>query len=330
VISRRQAVVAFASAAVSPFAVFAQQADKVRRIGMLIGYSDADREAQSGVSAFKQSLAALGWNEGRNLALESRWSAGDAQRASVYAKELVALQPDLLLAVTTPATAALHQETKAIPIVFTIVSDPVGSGFVQALSRPGGNLTGFIDLESSLMEKWVQLLTELAPRVTRVAVLFNPATAPYAEYYLQPLNAAAPKLGVQAFAATVRTEGEIETVIGELAKDANSGLVIMTDSFMTVHRKAVIAIAQRFKVPTVYSAEYDVTDGGLLCYGVDSVEIFRRAASYADRILRGGKAGELPVEQPAKFILAVNMKAARQLGLTVPESILLRADRVIE
>jgi putative ABC transport system substrate-binding protein len=329
-ITRRQVSIALLSNALIPLRSIAQQTDKVRRIGLLLGYSATDQEAQARVAAFRNALSALGWNEGRNVSLEFRWTEGDAQRATVLAKELVALQPDLLLAATTPATAALQRETRTVPIVFTIVSDPVGSGFVKALSRPGGNVTGFINLESSLMEKWVQLLKEVAPRVTRVAVMFNPATAPYAEYYLQPLIAAAPKLGVKTSAATVRSEAEIESVIAALAKEPNAGLVIMTDSFMAVHRKAVIAMAARFKLPTVYFAEYAVADGGLLGYGIDNVDIFRRAASYADRILRGANAGDLPVEQPAKFILAVNVKAAKELGLSVPQSILLRADKVIE
>jgi putative ABC transport system substrate-binding protein len=317
-------------AATTPFAVEAQRAEKVRRIGVLMGYAENDREAQWRLAVFKERLAALGWSEGRNLTIDVRWSAGDVNRALALARELIALQPEVMLSSTTPVTAALQRETQTIPIVFTVVADPLGSGFVKTLSRPGGNITGFINLESSLIEKWLELLKEIAPRVTRVSVMFNPDTAPYAEYFLRPLRASAPKVDVTVFTAAVRSASDIEQVIVALGREPNGGLIVMTDSFMVVHRRSVIDLTARYKVPAVYFSSFNVVDGGLISYGVDVVDLFRRAAPYVDRILRGAKAGELPVQQPAKFELAINRKTAAALGLTIPRSLLLRADQVIE
>jgi putative ABC transport system substrate-binding protein len=331
-VNRRDTLIALFAlgGAAGPFAVKAQHPDKVRRIGVLMGYAENDPEAQSRLAAFKERLAMLGWSEGRNLRMDVRWSAGDINRASVLAKELVALQPELILSNTTPVTAALQRETRTIPIVFTVVSDPVGSGFVKTLSQPGGNITGFINLEASLIEKWLELLKEIAPRVTRVAVMFNPDTAPYAEYYLRPLRVAAPKLGVKAFTAIVRSESDIQESITALGRESGGGLIVMTDSFMTVHRKSVIALTARYKVPAIYWVGNIPAEGGLLSYGVDYAELFRRAAPYVDRILRGAKPAELPVQQPVKFELVINLRTAKALGLTIPQSILVRADKVIE
>jgi putative ABC transport system substrate-binding protein len=317
-------------AAAQPLFVAAQRPDKVRRIGVLMAYAENDTEAQSRLALFKERLAVLGWTENSNLSIEVRWSASDVDRTSTFARDLVALRPDLILSSTTPVTAALQRETQTIPIVFAAVSDPVGSGFVKTLSHPGGNITGFINLESSLIEKWVELLKEIAPRVTRVAVMFNPDTAPYAEYYMRPLRAAAPKLGVTVFMATVRSQSEIEEAITGLRRKPDGGLVVMTDSFMVLHRKAIIALAARHKVPAIYYSSFNVQDGGLISYGVNVVDLFLRAASYVDRILRGAKPADLPVEQPTKFELAINMKTAKALGITIPQSILVRADTVIE
>ncbi len=278
----------------------------------------------------KEGLAALGWRDGRNLKIEVRWSAGDAIRASTFAKELVALKPEVILSNTTPATAAVQREAGSIPVVFTVVSDPVGSGFVKTLARPGGNITGFINLESSLVEKWLQLLKEIAPRVTRVGVMYNPDTAPYAEYYLRPLNAAAPKLGVKAFAVTVRSEADIQKAIAELSREPNGGLVALTDSFLTVHRKAIIELTARHKLPAIYWVGNMAEEGGLLAYGVDYIDLFRRAANYVDKILKGAKPAELPVEQPTKYELVINGRTAKALGLTIPQSLLISAKKVIE
>jgi len=328
-VRRRQFLIA-AGAFIAAFTVNAQQPERTRRIGVLLGWAESDPEGQSRLAAFKEKLAPLGWSEGRNLRIDIRWSAGDVNRASAFAKELVALQPEVILSSTTPVTAALQRETRTIPIVFTAVSDPVGSGFVKTLGHPGGNITGFINLESSLAEKWLQFLKEIAPRVARVAVMFNPRTAPYAEYYLQPLKAAAPKLGVKTFTAAVSSESDIEAAITALGREPGSGLIVMSDSFMFVHRKSIISLAARNNVPAIYYSDNMSAEGGLISYGVDFTDLFRRAAPYVDRILRGAKPAELPVEQPAKFELVINLKTAKALGLTIPQGLLLRVDRVIK
>jgi putative ABC transport system substrate-binding protein len=302
----------------------------MRRVGVLMGYAEDDPEAQFRLGALKQELAALGWGEARNVTIDVRWGAGDITRASVFAKELVALQPDVIVGNTTPVTEALYRETKTIPIVFVVVSDPVGSGFVHSLPRPGGSITGFINLEASLVEKWLELIKELAPETMRVAVMFNPQTAPYADYYLGPLNAAAPRVGVRVFTVTVSSDADIENAIAELGRERGNGIVVMTDSFMTVHRKVVIEQAARNKIPCVYFVSIAATEGGLISYGVDLADLFRRTGQYVDRILRGAKPADLPVQMPTKFELIVNVKTARALGLDVPAAILLRADRVIE
>ncbi len=301
-----------------------------RRVGILMGYAENDPEAQLRLAAFKQRLAALGWVEGRNLTLDLLWTAGDVDRATPFAKQLLALKPDVILSNTTPNTTALQRETSTIPIVFTAVSDPIGSGFVKTLARPGGNITGFINLEASLIEKWLELLKEIAPRVKRVAVMYNPKTAPYADYYLKRFNAVTSKFGVTTIPATVSNAADIEKVITTLARPADGGLIMLTDSFMTVQRKAVIELAARHKVPAIYYVGAMAAEGGLIAYGINYVDMFRNAAPYVDRILRGAKPADLPVQQPILYELVVNLKTAKALGLKVPHSILVRAERVIE
>lgn len=309
----------------------AQQPEGARRIGVLMGSAESDSEAQLRLVAFEERLAVLGWAEGRNLTFDIRWAAGDVDRAASLAKQLVALRPDVIFANTTPVTAALQQETRTIPIVFTAVSDAVGSGFVQSRARPGGNITGFANLESSMVEKWLQLLKEIAPRVTRVGVIFNPKTAPYAEYYYLPqLIAVAARLGVKTFAAVVGSEIDIENVIARLGREPDGGLIVMTDSYMLVHRKSIIDLTARHKVPAIYYLGAMVDEGGLISYGVDYVDMFRQAAPYVDRILRGAKPADLPVQYPSKFELVINTVTAKALGLTIPQSILVRADRLIQ
>ncbi len=325
--NRRDAILALAALGAAPAA--RAQSDRSRRIAVLLGYAEDDPVAQTRFAAFKEGLAALGWVESKNLKMEVRWSAGDPNQAAVFAKELVALAPDVILSNTTPVTAALQRETRVIPIVFTVVSDPVGSGFVQNLSRPGGNITGLINLEASLAEKWVQLLSQVAPKVKRMAVMFNPQTAPYAEYYLKRLNAAGDAVGVKTFIATVRREKDIDEVVTTLGRERGSGLIVMTDSYVLVNRKLIIAAAARRKVPTMYYTGDMVLEGGLISYGVDVVDLFRRAAPYVDRVLRGAKPADLPIEQPSKFELFINAKTAKALGLTLPQALLLRADKVI-
>ena len=314
-------------AAATPLSAYAQRS---KRLGILMGYAQDDPEALLRLAAFKEKLGTLGWAEGRNLTIDIRWTAGDIARAAAFAKELVSLHPDVILTNTTPSTAAVQRETKTIPIVFTIVSDPVGSGFVKTLSRPGGNITGFINLEDSLVQKWLELLKELSPQIARVTVIYNPQTAPYTDYYLRPLNDAAQRMGVKILPVTARSAAEIGDVITALGREAGNGLIVMTDSFMFVHRKLIIERTAHEKIPATYWVGNIPAEGGLVSYGVDYLELFRRAAPYVDRILRGAKPADLPVEQPAKFELVINSKVARALGLTIPPALLLRADRVIE
>jgi putative tryptophan/tyrosine transport system substrate-binding protein len=318
------------AAAAWPLAARAQQGGTTRRIGVLMGWSENDPEYQSRIDAFVQVLAQLGWAEGRNLRVDVRWTNGDVERAGVLAKELVALQPDVILAGTTPVTAALQRETRTIPIVFAPVSDPVGAGFVASLSRPGGNITGFINVEAAMGGKWLELLKEVAPRLRRVAIMFNPNTAPGGgSYYLGPFEAAARSLAVEPTQARVHSDAEIESAIAALGRE-QAGLVVMDDSFMAIHRGTVTSQAARNNVPTIFSIVFAPGEGGLISYGTSSLDLFRRAATYVDRVLRGAKAGDLPVEIPTKFDLVINLKTAKALGLTIPEALLLRADEVIE
>ena len=327
---RRNVLLATAVLLLDPHATVAQETRKLRRIAILMGYVENDPEARLRLSAFKEGLAKLGWVEEKNVSFDVRWNGGDPNRASVNANELVASRPDVILSNTTPATAALHQATQTIPIVFAVVADPIGSGFIKSLSRPGGNITGLLYYESTLVEKWLELLKQIAPQLTQVAVMFNPAAAPYVDYYLEPLNRVAPRLGVKIFTAPVGSDADIEKTISALGSGMGSGLITMVDSFMLVHRQTIIALAARYRVPAMYYSTPFVEDGGLISYGVDAVDLFRRAALYVDRILRGAKPQDLPVEQPAKFEVAINMKTARALGITFPQSILLLADKVVE
>ena len=261
-----------------------------------------------------------------------RHSLGDDVRRAIdetFATELVALQPDLILSHNTPTTAILLQQTRTIPIVFATVSDPVGSGFVASLPRPGGNVTGFTNIEPTMSSKWLELLKEIAPRVTRVSFLFNPATAPYAEYYLGPFKAAAASLGLEAIAAPVRNTSELESAIAAQARTPNGGLVVMTDSFLVTHRTEITSLAARYRLPAVYPFRLFIDVGGLLSYGNDLLDDFRRAATYADRVLKGARPSELPVQAPVNFELVINARAATALGLTIPQPLLLRADQVI-
>ena len=319
------------TAATWPLAARAQQAERVRRIGALMGYPEDDRKGQAFVAAFRDELQKLGWTEGRNIRIDTRWvTPDDAEARQQFAKELVALQPDLILSHGTPNTATLLQQTRAIPIVFAAVSDPVGSGFVASFPRPGGNVTGFANMEPTMAGKWLELLKEIAPRVERVAILFNPATAPYAEYWLNPFKAAAASFAVEANAALVHDTSELESVVAAHAHAPNGGLIVMPDTFTTTHRAEITALAARHRLPAVYPFRFFTELGGLLSYGNDLIDDFRRAANYADRILRGAKPSELPVQFPVKFELVINLKTAKALGLDVPLHLQRRADEVIE
>jgi putative ABC transport system substrate-binding protein len=329
---RREFIAGLGSAAAWPLVAWAQQTDRMRRIGVLTAYDENDPEAKARLSGFTQGLAELGWTDGRNLRMDIRWWGADVGRARVFAKELVGLKLDVILADSTPATAALQLETRTIPIVFVTVADPVRSGFVASLPRPGGNITGFIHLERSLAGKWVELLTEIAPGVKRVAIMFNPDTAPGGgSYYLPSFEAAARSLKVEPIAAPVHNDAEIAAAITSLGRELGSGLVVPPDGASNqVHRATIILLAARSNVPAVYPVTDFVGDGGLLSYGPDRRDIFRRSASYVDRFLRGEKPAVLAVQLPVKFEMAVNLKTAKALGLTVPQSILVRADEVIE
>jgi putative ABC transport system substrate-binding protein len=318
------------AAAAWPLAARAQQPGGMRRIGVLMAYAESDSEGQAYLAAFREGLQKLGWTEGRNIGIDTRWATSDAALMQRFAKELIALQPELIFSSDTPTTAALLQQTRTIPIIFATVSDPVGSGFVASFPQPGGNVTGFIVMEPTMAGKWLELLKEIAPRVNRVAILFNPATAPYFEYYLNPFKAAVASVAVEAIVAPVRDTSELESVVAAQARAPNTGLIAMPDSFMNAHRAEVTSLAARYRLPAVYAFRFFAELGGLLSYGNDVRDNFRRAAAYADRILKGAKPSELPVQAPVKFELVINLKTAKALGLDVPLSLQQRADAVIE
>ncbi len=307
----------------------ARAQERVRRVGVLMGTAD-DAEGQARFVAFQEGLRNLGWTEGRNIRFDIRWATGDMEAVRGFAKELVALQPDLLLSASTPTTASLLQQTRTIPIVFAIVSDPVGSGFVASFPRPGGNITGFTNIETSTAGKWLELLKELAPSVTRAALLFNPTTATYAEIYLKPFNAAALSLGMQAIAAPVSDKSELGPIVARHAAEPGGGLVVMTDTFTSANRAEITSLAASHRLPAIYPYREFAEIGGLLSYGNDLTDNFRRAAVYADRILRGSKPSDLPVQAPVKFELVINLKTAKALGINVPMHLQQRADAVIE
>ena len=296
-----------------------------------MGYPENDLEGPAFFAAFREGLEKLGWLENRNIRFDTRWTTPeDAETRRRFAKELVALQVDLILSHTTPSTAALLEQTRTIPIVFATVSDPVGSGFVASLARPGGNVTGFQAMVGSLAGKWLELLKEIAPRVTRAAMLFNPSSAQYAESYLNPLKAAAASFAMEAIAAPVRDTAELESVIAAQAREPSGGLIVMPDSFMDFHRAEITSLAARSGLPAVYPRRIFTEVGGLSSYGIDQLDSYRQAATYADRILKGEKPSELPVQAPVKFELVINLKAANALGLAVPDKLLALADEVIE
>ena len=318
------------AAAAWPLAARAQEVDRARRIGVLMGFPESDSQAQGFIAAFRDGLQRLGWTDGRNVRIDTRWPAFDAESRQRFAKELVALQPDLILSHTTTTTAALLQQTRTIPIIFATVTDPLGSGFVPSLARPGGNVTGFTLVEPTMAAKWVELLKEIAPRVNRVAMLFNPTTAPYADYFLKPFKTAAPAFAVEAVAAPVRDMSELESVVAAQAREPNGGLIVMPDSFIDTHREEIISLVARYHLPAVYAYRFFTERGGLLSYGADLRDNFRRAADYVDRVLKGEKPADLPVQAPTKFELIINLKTAKEQGLTITRDFLLIADEVIE
>ena len=329
---RREFITLLGCAVVWPLAVRAQQPERVRRIGVIIEFDENDLEAKAYPSGLTRGLAQLGWIDGRNVRIDIRWAAGSVERMQMFAKELVDLRSDVIVTSSTPVTAMVQRETQTIPIVFVTVSDPIRAGFVASLPHPGGNLTGFTNLEISIAGKCLELLMAIAPTIKRVAAIFNPDTAPGGgSLFLPSFKAAAQSLNIESITAPVRSDAEIEMVITALGREPGGGIVALPDGFMAVHRAAIIATAAKNKVPAVGGLPQSFArDGALVSYGVDIGDLFRRAAPYVDRILRGTKPAELPVQLPIKFEMVVNAKTAKALGLIVPSSLLATADEVIE
>jgi putative ABC transport system substrate-binding protein len=329
---RREFITLLGGAAVAwPRAARAQQADRMRRVGALMNLAADDPEGKARLTAFLQGLQELGWTDGRNVRIDYRWAAAaDADRLRVYAAELVALAPDVILASTTASVAALRQTTRTVPIVFAIVIDPVGAGLVASLARPGGNATGFTLFEYSLSGKWLELFKEIAPNLTRIAILRDPAAAAGIGQFAAIQAMAPPSFGVELSPIDVSDAGEIERDVAAFARESNGGLIVTASVGAIAHRELIIKLAARHRLPAVYPFRYFVTDGGLISYGPDLNDQYRRAAGYIDRVLKGEKAADLPVQAPTKYELAINLKTAKALGLTVPPSLLARADQVIE
>jgi putative tryptophan/tyrosine transport system substrate-binding protein len=326
---RREFMSLVGGAASWPLAAGAQQPEQVRRIGVLMNVAASDPEGQAGVDAFQQVLQQGGWSDGRNLRIDIRWGENDVDRDRKYAAELVALAPGVILANGTLSVAALQHVTRTLPIVFVGVADPVGAGFVDTLARPGGNVTGFMIFEYSLSGKWLELLKQIAPQLTQAAVLRDPAN-PAGIAQFGAIQTAAQSLGVEVKPVSVRDAGEIERAVAAFARPANGGLIVTPSASVSAHHDLIISLAARQKLPAVYPFRSMVTSGGLISYGPDLVDQFRRAAGYVDRILKGEKPADLPVQAPTKYELAINLKTARALGLTVPPALLARADEVIE
>jgi putative tryptophan/tyrosine transport system substrate-binding protein len=317
------------AAAAWPLRAHSQTADRMRRIALMMPLAESDSESQVRIAALRESLEKLGWTEGRNLHVDYRWDVGNPERARTVAKELVASAPDLIMPSTTQMLAAVQAETHSIPTVFVNVSDPVGTGLVASLAHPGGNITGFTNFEYATGGKWLEILKEIAPAVARVAVIAN-LKNPNTALYLRTIEPAAPALGLELSTVGVNDAAGIEQAIAASAREARGGLLIMPDPLTTVHRELIVALAARHGLPAAYPYRYFVALGGLFSYGIDSTDLYRRAAFYVDRILKGANPGDLPIQQPTKFELAINLKTAKALGLTVPLIMQMTADEVIE
>jgi len=325
---RRDLITLLGGAAAWPLAASAQ-GDRVRRVGVLISSGERDPETQLRVGAFREGLQKLGWAEGRNLQIDYRWGAGSIERIGAYAAELVALKPDVILGAPTSAALALHRETRTIPVVFAQVIDPVALGMVESLSRPGGNVTGFALFEYAIALKWLELLKQIAPHVTRVGMLYDPEQ-PTVPGYIKTIEATAPSFKVQMLPYEVRDAEAIEGAIATFVAETNGGLIVLPGALMTRHRDLIISLAARHRLPSIYGFRYYVTSGGLASYGVDNLDLYRRAAGYVDRVLKGEMPANLPVQFADKFELVINAKTAKTLGLEVPVSLLARTDEVIE
>jgi putative ABC transport system substrate-binding protein len=328
---RREFIAAVGGAAMAwPLAVRAQQSGPVRRIGLLMGTAEGDPNGATGLAAFRDGLQQAGWTEGRNMRLDVRWAGSDVGRIQALAKELIDLKPDVVVAHSTSVVVELQRQTKSIPIVFFFVSDPVGSGVVASLPRPGGNATGFINIEASLGGKWIELLKEIMPQLKRAGLMFNPDTATYAHYYTEPFEAAAHSRGVDPVMLPVRNDAEIKRAMETLSDRPDTALALMPDTFTGLKRKQIISLAAAHRLPTIYPYRFMAADGGLISYGIDQIDLFRRTAGYVDRVLKGEKPADLPVQLPTRFELVVNLKTAKALGLEMPAMLLGRADDVIE
>jgi ABC-type uncharacterized transport system substrate-binding protein len=328
---RRREFIGLVGGAVAgwPLAARAQQSEQVRRIAVLAGSAEDDPEAQASMAAFRQGLQQLGWTVGRNVQIDYRWSAGDTDRRRKYAAELVALSPDVILASGGSVLPTLLEATLTVPIVFTLVADPVGSGFVDSLARPGSNATGFTNFEYGLTGKWVELLKEIAPNTTRVAVIRDPAISTGVGQFAAIQSAASP-LGIEVSSVNVRDAGEIDRAVATFARSANGGLIVTAGASTAVHRDLIITLAARHKLPAIYPWRFFVTGGGLSSYGPNFIDEHRQAAGYVDRILKGEKPSDLPVQAPNKYELVISLKTAKALGLNVPSTLIARADEVIE
>ena len=329
--SRREFITLLGGAVAAwPLAARGQVADRVRRIGWLHFFPEGDPGSQVHAAAFRQGMENLGWSVGRNLAIDYRWGAFNLERARVVATELLSLAPDVIVSAGTPGALAFQQLTHTVPVVFAVVTEPVTQGIVQSLARPGGNLTGFAYVEPGIGAKWVELLKEIAPNVTRLALVFNPDASPQSRFIYESMKAATPNSGVEAVMAPVRVTGDIEQAVAALAREPGSGLTISTDGFLYTNRKLIIELAARHQLPAIYGILGTAAEGGLIYYGVDVVDQYRRAAGYVDRILHGTKPTDLPVQLPTKFSLTINARTAKALGLTVPDKLLVAADEVVE
>jgi putative ABC transport system substrate-binding protein len=327
---RRKFLKLLAGAASLPFAAHGQQGEQVRRIGLLMLIAENDPQGRADRTAFEKSLIALGWAPGKNIHLEYRWAGGDPVRLSAFAAELIEMKPDVIVTEGTPALAAAKRTTQTIPIIFANVTDPVGQGYVVNLAKPGGNATGFTLFEFSIGTKWVQLLREIVPTIKEAGFLFNPAMAPYSNLYFRSVQVAAETHGIRAFPIPVNGEADIERELTALGQRSDTGLIVLQDAFTATHRSFLTARVAHFKVPAVFAVRFYAESGGMISYGVNFADQYRQAAIYVDRVLKGATPGDLPVQQPTKFELVINLKTAKVIGIEIPMSLLLRADEVIE
>jgi putative tryptophan/tyrosine transport system substrate-binding protein len=330
-VRRRAFITLLGGAAVAASGSARAQQDRVRRIGVLMGYAEADSDTQARMAAFRNGLDQLGWKDGRNIQITFRFGVGEMDRVRESAKQLIDLNPDVIVCETTPTLKVLAQQTATLPIVFVSVADPVNNGYVADLAHPGGHITGFTNFEATMGGKWIELLKKIAPATTRVGVIFNPDTAPGGGgFFLKSVEASAPSLAAKVISCPVHSDAEIESAVVDLGHEPGGGLIVMLDVFTAVHRPTIISQTNSNRVPTIFPWRFGAADGGLMSYGVDVADLHRRAAAYVDRILKGTKPADLPVQQPTKFELVINLKTAKALGIEVSPTLLATADEIIE